>query len=846
MAVLIAVANGDLTGAATWGLVEQVLDAENSNTALTTNYVETQTFTVTAGDYLGVAVKLASRAAVPSGTISVRIAEGGVTVAGTEVTINVSDLPQCDTTEKQGGWVLFKFAAPVALAGATNYTVSAKTSAASQVNLYRNSTGGNWSRLVLSDDTQAPAAGDVMHIMGHYTGAGSRTDFSVDMDQTAATDYGAGTDNVAAFTISQGGTLNYEFAATTNYYLKLSGDFIIYSGGTFTMGTVANPIPRDSTAVLEFDPVSDGGNGLIVRGTATVTIQGLSRTAGKNITWCQLSANEAAGQTELSVDQDTGWLSGDVIVIAPTDRNCTHYEERILDGDAAADHIDITAATSYAHLGTSPMQAEVILLTRNVKVRSATATIMAYSSWGIDVTVDIDWAEFYRMGYSTSFKSALYVKGTTNSFSFNYSAVHDGEGKFFYSSSGVGQGQNITLMYSVFYKAGTVLMTDFGGSATPYSVTYCVFMIESTTSAEYAGTVQISGPAAMTFQYNRCVAYHGGIVFGWGYDFSNVKYNICHDCTGSNYGVGISATRSGLRVYENTIYRCRWGVGGVYDSTYYGAIDMELNDLTIWGCISPSFRFAKGSRWIKLTLRNCLSNGDSVCSTPYALECNDTLFIDVKLINCNFGTASGIFTAHTSADLCINPGGSNSLIQILLENTTLASATPIAYSNDVYAGSYIKMTRLNGTSGNHISYIRYGTFDSQAWGIWQADATYHHTASPSTRLTPGDASLKFEGPRHYVAIANGDTATVGVWIRKSSAAAGGADYNGNQPRLVVKANPAMGIAADTVLDTATVGLDSWENLSGVTPAVTADGVVEVVVDCDGTTGFVNTDDWSVS
>ena len=77
-------------------------------------------------------------------------------------------------------------------------------------------------------------------------------------------------------------------------------------------------------------------------------------------------------------------------------------------------------------------------------------------------------------------------------------------------------------------------------------------------------------------------------------------------------------------------------------------------------------------------------------------------------------------------------------------------------------------------------------------------------------------------------------------------AAGGADYDGDQPRLMCKANPIMGINSDQVLDTMTAGLNSWEELSGVTPAITANGVLEVYVDVDGDVGFVNVDDWGVS
>jgi hypothetical protein len=75
---------------------------------------------------------------------------------------------------------------------------------------------------------------------------------------------------------------------------------------------------------------------------------------------------------------------------------------------------------------------------------------------------------------------------------------------------------------------------------------------------------------------------------------------------------------------------------------------------------------------------------------------------------------------------------------------------------------------------------------------------------------------------------------VSVRARKS------ATYNGNQPRLICKANPALGIDADVVLDTMTVAVGNWEELTATSPVATGDaGVLTVVVDCDGTAGYVN-------
>lgn len=115
-------------------------------------------------------------------------------------------------------------------------------------------------------------------------------------------------------------------------------------------------------------------------------------------------------------------------------------------------------------------------------------------------------------------------------------------------------------------------------------------------------------------------------------------------------------------------------------------------------------------------------------------------------------------------------------------------------------------------------------------------------------MTPNNATNKLTSGitttgTFRVAVANTTTVSVTVSTRRS-AAGDGAAYNGNQPRLIVLANPAVGIASDTVLDTHTAADGTWEQLSGTTAAVTDDGYLDFIVDCDGTTGWINVDDWT--
>jgi hypothetical protein len=72
-------------------------------------------------------------------------------------------------------------------------------------------------------------------------------------------------------------------------------------------------------------------------------------------------------------------------------------------------------------------------------------------------------------------------------------------------------------------------------------------------------------------------------------------------------------------------------------------------------------------------------------------------------------------------------------------------------------------------------------------------------------------------------------------------------YTGARARLFLKRNDALGITADTVIDTRTGAADAaWEQMTGTTAAASDDGVFEFVVDCDGTAGAVFVDSFTVT
>jgi len=62
----------------------------------------------------------------------------------------------------------------------------------------------------------------------------------------------------------------------------------------------------------------------------------------------------------------------------------------------------------------------------------------------------------------------------------------------------------------------------------------------------------------------------------------------------------------------------------------------------------------------------------------------------------------------------------------------------------------------------------------------------------------------------------------------------------------VRANPAVGINADTLLATHSGATGAWELMTGTTAAPSDDGILEFYIDCDGTAGWINIDDFTVT
>lgn len=202
---------------------------------------------------------------------------------------------------------------------------------------------GNWSAAG-TWDTGIPGDGDVVIISSGHT-------VTFDVDQSG---FATG---IGDITIT--GTLTVSTSVSS--YMKLAAGKAIRGTGTFNIGTSDSPIPFAVKFTLT------GGAGWYIKGDdttgLTVTVYGTEPTNK----WVRLSADEAAGQTEWSIDTDlTGeanyWKSGDKVLIS-TNKGCAEVQE----GTIAS----VTSTTLTVGDGLTAAKVtgdHVVLLTRNVTI----------------------------------------------------------------------------------------------------------------------------------------------------------------------------------------------------------------------------------------------------------------------------------------------------------------------------------------------------------------------------------------------------------------------------------------------------------------------------------------------
>lgn len=680
---------------------------------------------------------------------------------------------------------------------------------------------GNWSSTTPNlpwPSGTVPANGDTVTIGNGHT-------ITLDQDLTIGADSAT-----AAIAVSSGGKLQYLAAAAAAYTITSKGD--ISNSGTIEFGTTGSPIPANRGVTVLFDSASpsDGKYGWLNNTGSTCTLQGASKTIATT-----LAANASANATSLTTTDSTGWKDNDDIVIASTTRTPTETERGQLNGDASTTSLTVDGfagtggGVAAAHSGSGSTKAEVINLTRNIKIKSNSSTNMAYFLCETTATIDIDYVEFRYLGENATGKRGIEIKTTSGNCNIQYSSVADCEDYGVYITGSATN--NVTFSNNV-----TFNLNSAAGSGTYGFRIDATSNVNTVSNNYFFGTQGATNEQAvrlddvgLTFSGNVVVGTNSGsggvaVLLNESAQIGTMNGITCH----SNAGRGIQ--QSGGAAYTiltspiQNINCWRNGSSGLQLAA--GSYGVTFDTGTLFGNGSPNIAPSGGG--LDYYLKNFTVDGDSTFTV------GNGIFVQgngsVHIYNSTFGTN----VTHTSQDVSSQNNGA---YRIYFYNCTLASSSQ---SNIQTGGSNAQSGHFlhrNGQTTSHKSYFSFGTITS--------DVTTRHTASGfSWKMTPNNASVKLilPGPTRSdafrVPVNSGSLVTIKAFVQKDGS------YNGNAPRLVMSGGPTQGISSN-VIASLSVAAGNWEELT-VTGTPTEQGVIEFYVDCDGTAGNVYVDDVTIT
>lgn len=190
--------------------------------------------------------------------------------------------------------------------------------------------------------------------------------------------------------------------------LELTADSVVVHG-RLQVGSAPQPFRSRAVITLSGKPVTAasspfGTKALAVMG-GTLELHGSPRRPS----WTRLAKTARAGSSQLVVERPVDWMPGDLIVVASTDFQPLQAEEAriraVAGGVVALDHPLV-----YTHWGDREVlagvpvdeRAEVGLLSRNILVQgdkdSARTAFGGHVVSMAGSSVQIEWAEFFRMG----------------------------------------------------------------------------------------------------------------------------------------------------------------------------------------------------------------------------------------------------------------------------------------------------------------------------------------------------------------------------------------------------------------------------------------------------------------
>lgn len=854
MAVLHASSSGNMQTLSTWRVVNSTsfLSARSASSAVSTSYTGPAAGTTPGAITVeGILVLLNYRSASPSGTFSVQLYNhtGAAYVSGTLVTINVSDLPRSSTSGIALGWVYMKFASPVTLTAGQAYSARLTTSVASQVFAWRTASANTWIQgLVTNASPGSFVNSDNFIITGTNTSAGVSTIATVTMNQTGVNPiWGLSTTGFENY-VGQGGQLVFGTSAGVNYRLPLTGNLIVCQDSLLTVGTQANPIPASSSALIDITCVSSGQFALFIEG-GNVEFCGATKK-----TWTLLAADVAAGATTSTTTVATSWLNSDNIVFPPTTRTATQSDAVTMNANASGTTITHTALTN-AHGGNAAtlVQGEVGNLTKNVTFGAGNSSFPPYIFYrGYESSFTARYTAFSDIGTTTVAAAGLAIQQVAGDLGdvlidecvFRRTTLATGFIAISYSTANSNL-KSFSLTNSLFHQYGYAVYWAQLANAVITSPSSAPVIEDCLINRPFNIGLALGEPQ-MILRRNRIAgsngtAFNTGITtlttgpLAWGEKLDNVAHS------NASYGFNIADkhTIGGVTcLWQGTLAWRNNTAGWLFDNVY----SSSPNDFVHTGLVgfgnTNQIYFNACSGDITIS-DSYFYGGSTLVSTGLIAPQSGTANTMTRFTDCYFGYDQNLSaSAYSSAVYITN---------------TVTRAMNIVATNCLYGGTEALFTsglgglydsrlglvslKHNGVTGSHKVFNQ--------TGYYQTDTSIYKTASPSIRMVSIIGNIDLNSNLYRIPVNAGSTCQVSVWVRKSTTSdSGGVNYNGNQPKLMYRYNALAGNLTTITAATMTASLGVWEQLTYTTATIPDSTVLEFYVECDGTAGWINIDDWS--
>jgi len=506
------------------------------------------------------------------------------------------------------------------------------------------------------------------------------------------------------------GDTNSLTAVTNGFYSDIdlqagtaSGPVVI-GGGTATSVSIT---PLGAGYLVEMTGKVSSGSVPIRTHIAACSGAGTITYAG-NTTQCfiyqniTLIAASSIPDTTYSVDADTGWLSGDAICIASTTRTSTECEITPLNANAGSSSFTSALYLSYVHHGTSPIQAEIGLITRNVKIRSTSTTLMSYVYCAALSTVTASWAEFSYVGANSANKRGIEVDGgtTANPKSFTYCSIHDCDNWGFYCLAAASL--NVTFSNNVIWNTFASPAVSISAAVSNNNWTFDSNLVMRISNG--ISLLDIGG----TCTNNTVVGVTGASNPAFGLNEANTACgtfdgNTAHSCIHA----GFNFQASGI---SGTINNCKaWRNGNVGVSIIWGGHDLYFTNLTLFGNTTTNFTASNNNACINI--QNGLIAGDASYSTVTGISAASSWITILNISNVDMSGSPSPYAPHTTNDF----SNAATYVSGVMNNCKFGAPITSLYGKN----SSIGMQKYNQVAGDHRTETAYGQL--------RTDTTIYHT-----------------------------------------------------------------------------------------------------------------------